>query len=84
MPATVSSHPVGTPVIYRHEGKARKAQVTGHDPATGEVNGLAVYVGDGHPDPAKEKMVIDFGVPDPKHAEVPQHEITDGYFHKAP
>lgn len=84
MPATITSHPVGTSVIFRHEGRGRKAQVVSHDPVTGAVNGIAVYVGDGHPDPSKEKWVIDFGVPDPQHAETPQHEITDGFFHRAP
>lgn len=79
MAAHKSTHPVGTSVIYRHEGKARKAQVTSHHSETGEVDGLAVYGSDGQEKPT---WVVEFGVTDPKHAEVPQHEITDGYFHK--
>lgn len=73
---------MGTELLYRHEGVHRKAQVTSHHPDTGEVNGIAVYRpihAPGTPEKDQE-WAIDFGVNDPKHAETPQHETTDGYF----
>lgn len=67
------AHPIGTEVTYRHQGKRRRAQVTEHHPDTGEVHGLAVYDANGG---------IEFGVSAPKLATTPEHEITDGYFHR--
>lgn len=79
-PTSKHTHPVGTEVIYRHEGKARKAQVTEHHSETGEVHGLALYEESPHSTPACRQYVILGGVTGVKHAETPQHEITDGYF----